>query len=145
MYLWIVHLSQYIENTPINPNSSFLCKFYIMSLYINVSWNETIAINGDALSEFCIDNPSFSEMVFLKLIHIASKWIQFNFNDTMYQQINGVAMGSPLGAVTAYIFVGFQAEKLFRVTNKPLYVRYILTAHVLCSPADQRTDDFLFN
>ena len=44
----------------------------------------------------------------------------------MYQQIGGIAMGNPLGAVIVNIFVGFQKEKLFEITDKLLhYARYV--------------------
>ena len=32
---------------------------------------------------------------------------EFSFNDIMYKQIDGVAMGSPVGPVLANIFVGY--------------------------------------
>ena len=68
----------------------------------------------------------FPGTVFLRFIHIATKYVQFSFNNTVYQQIDGIAMSSPLGAVIFNIFVGFQEEKLFESTNKPLYyVRYV--------------------
>ena len=31
--------------------------------------------------------------------------IEFNFNNEMYKQIDGVVMGSPLGTILANIFV----------------------------------------
>ena len=44
----------------------------------------------------------------------------------MYKQIDGIAMGSPLGPVLANIFVGYQEEKLFIDNNQPLiYFRYV--------------------
>ena len=44
----------------------------------------------------------------------------------MYRQIDGVAMGSPLGPALANIFVGHQEQKLFNVVSRPLaYFRYV--------------------
>jgi len=38
----------------------------------------------------------------------------------MYGQIDGVAMGSPLGPAIVNIFVGHQEQELFNVVNRPL-------------------------
>ena len=44
----------------------------------------------------------------------------------MHKQIDGVAMGLPLGPALANIFVGFCESKLFKNVKKPLlYHRYV--------------------
>ena len=40
-------------------------------------------------------------------MHNATKSVEFSFDNIMYQQVNGVAMGNPLGLTLANIFVGF--------------------------------------
>ena len=57
---------------------------------------------------------------------IATSFVGFNFNNCMYRQIDGVAMGSPLGSALANIFVGFYESKLFDKISKPkIYYRYV--------------------
>ena len=112
------------SNTSINLNNSFLCSFDISSLYINVSLKETIAIWADALYRSHLDpHFFFPETVFLKLMYIATKRVQFSCNNIMYQQIDGIVIGSSLDAAMTYNLVGFQEEKLFEITDKPFYVR----------------------
>ena len=44
----------------------------------------------------------------------------------MYQQENGVAIGSPLGPALTNIFVGCHEERLFDCDQKPgVYFRYV--------------------
>lgn len=52
---------------------------------------------------------------------IATKSVDFSFNNMMYVQIDGVAMGSPLGPVLANISCG-----LFDNVQKPsIYYQYV--------------------
>ena len=49
----------------------------------------------------------------------------------MYQQVDRILMGSPLGTAIANIFVGYYEKKSFETTHKPKqyiqYVDYMLT------------------
>ena len=59
-------------------------------------------------------------------MNLATSSVEFIFNNTTHRQIDGVAMGLPLGPVLANILVGYQEVKLFDNTNKPLtYFRYV--------------------
>ena len=50
----------------------------------------------------------------------------FSANGQMYKQLDGVAMGSPLRATLANIFVGSQEAVLLEKTSRPLfYWRYV--------------------
>ena len=52
--------------------------------------------------------------------------VQFRFNDIMYRQTDGVAMGPPLGPALANIFFGYQEAKLILNVKKLLfYYRYV--------------------
>ena len=57
---------------------------------------------------------------------MATSGVEFNFNNTMYQQTDGIATGSSLGPVLADIFVGYNENKLFDFSVKPqFYKRYV--------------------
>ena len=62
----------------------------------------------------------------MEFMNISTTSVEFSFNNKMYKQIDGVAMGSPLGPALANVLVGYQEEKLFIYNNQPLiYFRYV--------------------
>jgi len=66
----------------------------------------------------CIQNCNLED-TFRELMLIATRGVEFIFNNQMYKQLDGVAMGSPLGPALANIFVGFHESRLFDNTAKP--------------------------
>ena len=109
-----------------SPSSVFLCSFDISSLFTNVPLAETIEICADALYNDDSMAPSFPRNIFVELMQLATSSVEFSFNNNMHRQIDGVAMGSPLGPALANIFVGYQEAKLFNIAKRPLvYFRYV--------------------
>lgn len=107
-------------------NDSYMCSFDVSSLFTNVPLDETIRICADALYDNPELQPYIPKEVFVELMHSATSTVEFSFNDTIYRQIDGVAMGSPLGPALANIFVGYYEEKLFSDMPKPsVYFRYV--------------------
>ena len=108
-------------------NNLFMCSFDISSLFTNIPLEETINIYADAL--YCNDSnaqPFISKAVFIELMKSATSGVEFSFNDIMYKQTDGVAMGSLLSPALANIFVGFYEEKLFSQISKPFtHFRYV--------------------
>ena len=88
--------------------------------------DEIIWICADALYRGHLDCPSSLEDAFKELMLIATRGVGFSFNNQMYKQLDGMAMGSPLGPALANIFVGFHESRLFNNTVKPgVYFRYV--------------------
>ena len=82
-----------------------MCSFDVSSLFTNVPLDETISICADTLYNNLDSQNCIRKEVFVELLHSATSTVEFSF-DTIYRQIDGVAMGSPLGPALANIFVG---------------------------------------
>ena len=62
--------------------------------------------------------------------------VEFLFNNDVYKQKDGVAMGSPLGPTLANIFVGYFEERLFAsIPQPPTYFRYVDDTFVIFQSA----------
>lgn len=81
-----------------------MCSFNVCSLFINVTLDETIQICLTKLYSLP-DPPTLPRTVLKDLLEFATKKSHFIFYGQYYDQIDGVAMGSPLGPVLANIFM----------------------------------------
>ena len=115
-----------LKNLPSFNDDTFMCSFDIKSLFTNVPLNEVFKICIEQLYHSDITPPHFSENICLELLKMATTNVDFSFDGTMYRQIDGVAMGSPLGPILANIFVGYYEKCFFEKSNKPImYFRYV--------------------
>lgn len=125
-----------------NCNDYVMTSFDIKSLFTNIPLDETIKIACNLL----YDNdqfvtPPMSKIDFKKLLEMATKEILFIFNDKLYSQIDGVAMGNPLGPTLANIFLCYY-EQIW-LQNCPhnckpiMYKRYIDDTFILFQNSDQ--------
>ena len=115
-----------IQKLSVNLNKCFLSSYNISSLFTNVPLAETIQICKFAVYNGDLPEPIIPKHVFTDLMKIATSSVEFSFNNCVYRQIDGVAMGSSLGPALANIFVGFYESKLFDKISKPqIYYRYV--------------------
>ena len=110
-----------IQQIKVNSNDSILCSFNICSLFTNVPLAETIEICTKILYDGHLPTPIIPKHVFIELMKTATTSVEFSFNNIMYKQIDGVAMGSPLGPALANIFVGYYESKLFNKISKSTF------------------------
>ena len=114
-----------MQNLDNNPNV-FMCSFDVSSLFTNVSLDETIKICSEALYDNSDLQPLIPRNVFVELMKSATSSVEFSFNNTMYKQTVGVAMGSPFDLALAIIFVGYYEEKSFsQMQTPPTCIRYV--------------------
>ena len=110
-----------------NLSKNFLVSYDVTSLFTNIPLQETIDI---AINLIFNHNPNLNitRKELKKLFLFATSQTHFIFNSNFYNQIDGVAMGSPLASVLANTFMGFHESKWLNeyILNKPkFYFRYI--------------------
>ena len=117
-----------IQQLKVNSNNSILCSFGICSLFTNVPLAETIEIYTKTLYDGHLLTPVIPKHVFIELMKTATASVEFSFNNIMYRQIDGVAMGSPLGPALENIFVGYyKSSFLMKFQNLPYTVVTLMT------------------
>ena len=87
-----------------------MCSFDASSLFTNVPLDETIQICLDKLYALP-DPPTLPRSVLKVMLEFATKKSHFIYDGQYYDQIDGVAMGSPLRHVLANIFMCHSEEE----------------------------------
>ena len=83
------------------------------------------------------------DTVDVELMQTATSSVEFSFNNIMHRQIDGVAMGSPIGPSLANIFVGYYEALLFKRVNKPLmYYQYVDDIFAVFNDEDECNEFF---
>ncbi len=112
-----------------NSDNLAMASFDVTSLFTNIPLDETIEIIADRLFSNAIRFHDLTRSEFKQLLNCAVKNCHFLFNGSLYQQIDGVAMGSPLGPLFANIFLSFHETSWLNncpSNFKPLlYRRYV--------------------
>ena len=110
-----------------NHSGKFLVSYDVTSLFTNIPLQETIDI---AINLIFNHNPNLNitKKELKKLFLFATSQTHFLFNGKFYNQIDGVAMGSPLAPVLANIFMGFYGTRWlndYSLNKCKLYLRYV--------------------
>ena len=106
------------------------------SLFTNIPLEETINICTNLLynNEDVIQGINKSE--FKNLMSLATQESYFIFNDVLYKQKDGVAMGSPLGPTMANVFLSFYEIKWLELCPKkfkPVFIEDMLMTFLFSS------------
>ena len=89
-----------------------MISFDIESLFTNVSLKETIQIAANLVYD-SNNHPPFSKDTFIKFLQSATGGL-FTFDNKLYKQIDGLAMGSPLAPTLSNLFMGVLENKYLR-------------------------------
>ena len=106
-----------IRSSPMN-EEDILVSYDVTALFTNVPLSETI----DILVDKACTNDWFNQTYDLnlekeeltKLLEVATTNQLFQFDGQLYEQSDGVAMGSPLGPLMANVFMFHLEDKLAR-------------------------------
>jgi hypothetical protein len=118
-----------IRKTQIN-TGDILVSYDVSSLFTNVPVDETIELLANKAFENNWFNKEYKLRItktnLIKLLKLATKHQLFQFNGKLYEQVDGVAMGSPLGPLMANVFMCSLEEKLSKSNKLPsVYNRFV--------------------
>ena len=125
----VFHFADEIRSSPMN-EEDILVSYDVTALFTNVPLSETI----DILVDKAFTNDWFNQTYDLnlekeeltQLLEVATTNQLFQFDGQLYEQTDGVAMGSPLGLLMANVFMCHLEDKLARDGMVPsLYKRYV--------------------
>ena len=114
-------------------NKLAMASFDVSSLFTNIPLNETIDLCTDLIFDgsdsFDFLDCTFKRTEFKKLLSLAVKENHFIFNGNLYDQVDGVAMGSPLGPAFTNIFMSCLEKRFLESCpdefRPVLYRRYV--------------------
>ena len=93
-----------IRNAKI-PKGYKMISFDVKSLFTNVPLEKTIDIIIRKIYQEKKINTNIPKEHMRTLLYLCTKHVHFSYEGILYMQVNGVAMGSPLGPVIANIFM----------------------------------------
>jgi hypothetical protein len=138
----------------INPATDpYMVSFDVESLFTNVPTDETIEILLNLAFKTKRKGEKFLNLTrteLKNLLIICTKESHFQFGDNFYDQVDGVAMGSPLGPLFANAFMSdFEAKYMdqLRKMGVKLWLRYVDDVFAIINNKDQADAilDFLRN
>ena len=121
--------SDFIDSLNSNKCRGTIASLDVESLFTNVPIEQTIEIIIElAYSDPNLPSPKIPREILRKLLQLCTKEAPFRSPDgKLYVQIEGVAMGSPLGPSFANFYMGYLESLAFAdPENKPfIYARYM--------------------
>ena len=105
----------------------FLVSYRVISLFTNIPLRQTIEVTINLIFNHN-PNLNITRKELKKLLLFGTLQTHFMFNSKFYNQIDEVAIGSPLAPAFAKIFMGFHESKWLNENNlnKPkFYLRYV--------------------
>ena len=106
--------------------ANFLASFDVKSLFTQIPLDETVEICVNESDRLKLIPYGLTKKQFRSLLQLAVKESVFVFDNQLYQQVDGVAMGSPLGVLFANMYMAHVEERTFNSHPPPgMYARYV--------------------
>ena len=113
---------QFVENFKNLPNNNYnMFTLDVENLYPSIPVDEAIGYMVELIMKAKI--TKFSEKTLKRLFEICLKESHFEFEGELFEQINGVSMGSPLSPIVANLFMMKLEEKILE-SKKNEFVKY---------------------
>ena len=122
------------------PSSGLIASLDVESLFTNVPVDETISMMMDRIyRDNTTPNLDIPEQALRRLLEICTREAPFvDQRGRLWRQIDGIAMGSPLGVLFANFYMGIVEQKVFsRIPRPNLYVRYVDDTFVNVADEDE--------
>ena len=141
----IFQFSEDIRNIPVDADH-ILVSYDVTALFTNVPAHETIEILAEkAFAGNWFNNTynlNLTKDQLMELLKLATTNQLFQLDGTLYEQMKGVAMGSPLGPLLANTFMCSIEEKLEEKNELPsFYKRYVDDTFTIM-PDHNKANDF---
>ena len=140
------HLINILEKTKI-PTSSILATIDVKSLYLKIPHKEGVEAVKNRLyfKNRESDTVPIPPGAMSDLLNIVLTQNYFQFNDSMYHQVQGTAMGTKMAPAYANLFMAELEEKLLRnhTTDPILWKRYIDDILCIWPGSQQSLDHFI--
>ena len=104
-----------------------MISFDVVSLFTNVPLEKTIDLILRKVYDEKLIKTMINRYQLKSLLLLCTKHVHFTFNDQIYQQCDGVAMGSPLGPLFANIYMCELENKIIPQLNNYMnnWTRYV--------------------
>ena len=140
------HFVQILEGLKMS-NNSLMVSFDIKSLFTNVPVDEALQVIRIGLEDddLLVSRTMLSVDSIIELLTLCLKTTYFSYEDSLYQQTDGAAMGSPLSPIVANIYMEFFEQKALELTyTKPdIWLRYVDDTFILWPHNRHDLDNFL--
>ena len=131
------------EIQEVSSSNKFMISYDVCSLFTSIPLKETIDIAVNLIFDKYPD-LKITRQELKKLFEFATSGTHFLFDNSYYDQIDGVVMGSPLGPVLANLFLGFHEKRWldqFQFCDVLLQRRYV--DEIICLfNSEQDADEF---